>query len=389
MYNTSLPYAPVVATDRIVVLFPATPGNLSADTSTVAAAVYDIGADRWDTLPLGGSAPAPRDHAAVAWTGTEIIVWGGAAQGSQPTPTLLGDGARLDPATGRWTPMSNTGAPAPRMWAGAQWAASRFVVLGGNTQQSNPYTCDPNGSCAPAAPGATYDPATDTWQAHPSEGAPTLGPYPSVTSNGTQIVVWQNALAGGHAIYDPAANRWEALPDPTGLLASSRQPFRAWVDGDRFVAVESYAAAAVLDIGTLAWTRVAPAQLPATTGAYALTILGDDRFVGAMGRATYGPSVPGDLQGGWIGRVDAQNVRWEVAPLPVAGSPPSIIGTMAWTGERLVVWGGEQTVVDPTGSNGCQNPPPNTGCDPTTPTKNVHGNEGGLLAPVFAAAPVL
>ena len=129
------------------------------------------------------------------------------------------------------------------------------------------------------------------------------------------------------------------------------------------------------------WTGVPPAtQLPPATGGYAVSLLGDDQFLGMIGHAGPGVSAPGDVQGGWIGRVDAQQARWAVAPLPVVGSPPSIVGTMAWTGERLVVWGGSRTVLDPAGSNGCANPPPGVGCDPSTPTKIVYGSEGGLLA---------
>jgi hypothetical protein len=388
-YNTSLPYAPVVAGDRIVVLFPATTGNLAASASTVAAAVYDLVANRWTTLPLGGTAPAPRDGAAVVWTGTEIIVWGGSVESAMGTTVLLGDGARLDPQSGRWTPMAGALAPAPRMWAGAQWTGSRFVVLGGNTQEASPNTCDPNGPCDPAAPGGTYDPVTDSWAAHPNAGAPVLGPYPIVIWNGTSMVVWQNALPGGYGIYNPSDNRWEAMPDPSGLLSSATRPYHAWLDGDRLVVVESYDAAAVLSLSTATWAGVPPAQLPHTTGGYALPILGDaDRLLPMIGRATASITTPSDVQGGWIGSIDAQQARWEVAPLPVTGSPPSIIGTMAWTGQSLVVWGGSTTVLDPTGSNGCSNPTPGFGCDPVTPTKTVYGTEGGLLVPVFASAPL-
>ena len=51
-YNTVLPYAPIVVGSRIVVLFPASQGDLSTESSTVAAAIYDLAVDKWTTSPL-------------------------------------------------------------------------------------------------------------------------------------------------------------------------------------------------------------------------------------------------------------------------------------------------------------------------------------------------
>lgn len=52
-------------------------------------------------------APLPRSAHAAAWTGFEMLEWGGPG----PANTVLNDGARYDPALDRWTPMTGDGAP--------------------------------------------------------------------------------------------------------------------------------------------------------------------------------------------------------------------------------------------------------------------------------------
>src|SRR5436309_724673 len=47
-----------------------------------------------------------RVSSAVVWTGSELIVWGGWRVGGE-FGTRLGNGARYDPKTDRWAPMSD------------------------------------------------------------------------------------------------------------------------------------------------------------------------------------------------------------------------------------------------------------------------------------------
>jgi hypothetical protein len=53
--------------------------------------LYDPVTDRWEpTEPLG--APSPRNEHALAWTGSEALIWGGAG-----TLMRLASGARFQP----------------------------------------------------------------------------------------------------------------------------------------------------------------------------------------------------------------------------------------------------------------------------------------------------
>lgn len=149
--------------------------------------------------------PAPlkgRTGHAIAWTGAELIVWGGQGQAE-----IFADGAAYDPRVERWralapSPMS------PRTGAGAVWTGTELLVLGG---------WDHGG---PLDDAAAYHPLTNTWRllapAPPGltgalevqglwdgESAVVWAPYPS--PNGT-----------GLARYDPVQDRWTSLPTPPG-----------------------------------------------------------------------------------------------------------------------------------------------------------------------------
>src|SRR5688500_1312217 len=101
-------------------------------------------------------APSPRASYTAAWTGTELIVWGGVTDDT----TALASGARYDPATDRWTTISTAGAPAARFLHSAVWTGREMIVWGGANKDGV------------FGNGARYDPATDTWSALTATGAP-------------------------------------------------------------------------------------------------------------------------------------------------------------------------------------------------------------------------
>lgn len=80
------------------------------------------GVDRWGSI-------APTHGWTVVWTGSEMIVWGGAG-GNRPTVDF-NVGARYDPETDRWSPIPAQGAPAPSSGHAAVWTGSGMVIWGG------------------------------------------------------------------------------------------------------------------------------------------------------------------------------------------------------------------------------------------------------------------
>ncbi len=72
-------------------------------------------------------------HGAV-WTRAEMIVWGGqiAAFG-----TVTNSGARYNPAVNTWTALLTTGTLFPRVGRSAIWTGSEMIIWGGANNVTN------------------------------------------------------------------------------------------------------------------------------------------------------------------------------------------------------------------------------------------------------------
>jgi N-acetylneuraminic acid mutarotase len=86
---------------------------------------YNPAANNWTAVDTTG-APAPRSRHAAVWTGSEMIVWGG-ADGSN----TLNDGGRYDPAGNNWTAMSSVRALPSRQAHTAVWTGGEMIIFGG------------------------------------------------------------------------------------------------------------------------------------------------------------------------------------------------------------------------------------------------------------------
>jgi hypothetical protein len=78
-----------------------------------------------DTWELRTYAPSGRSAHTAVWTGSEMIVWGGAGA----TGFILGDGARYNPSTDSWMPIAATGAPRERLGHVAVWTGAELIVM--------------------------------------------------------------------------------------------------------------------------------------------------------------------------------------------------------------------------------------------------------------------
>jgi hypothetical protein len=154
-------------------------------------------------------APAGRWFHAAVWTGTEMIIWGGTADGF----TELADGARYNPATDTWTPLS-TSPLAPRWEPTAVWTGSEMIVFGG--AQVDNYLGDEY--WVSLGDGARYDPATDTWTTLSQIDASSSRTAHTAVWTGSSMIVWGGrflpdyTFLGSGAAYDPISDSWTALP---------------------------------------------------------------------------------------------------------------------------------------------------------------------------------
>ena len=113
-------------------------------------AAYSPSTGRWRLLP---SAPlSARVDQATVWTGTEMIVWGGYDQESTEASQVTANGAAYDPSTNRWLMLPASPLSA-RAGSVAMWTGAEMVILGGQSGQTA------NSSSQSYGDGAAYDPA--------------------------------------------------------------------------------------------------------------------------------------------------------------------------------------------------------------------------------------
>lgn len=254
-------------------------------------ATFDPAKDKWRKM-----SPSPltaRTASASAWTGKELVVWGGSD---------LADGAAYDPATDKW----RTIAPSPltgRSAAVVAWTGKEMVVWGGVTLDGNQAFTD----------GAAYNPATDTWRALPA--SPLSGRYtPASTWTGKELVVWGGNIPGSlpfadGAAYDPATDKWRALP--TAPVTARTATGTVWSGTEMIVWG---------GVGLQAPAGGSPLDLTLQT-AGSLTPLGDG--------AAYNPATD----------------KWrKLEPVPLLGRGFPIA---AWDGKGMIVWGGLTQVDSP------------------------------------------
>ncbi|HLG43210.1 MAG TPA: kelch repeat-containing protein [Planctomycetota bacterium] len=184
-------------------------------------AMYDPSTNVW-TAMSAKDAPTPRMYHTMVCNpaNNTLIVWGGAQSGAIKACAQLDSGAIFDPARNVWTgSTTTTGAPAPREGHTAVWSGSEMIVFGGaKGQPVRPELV----TLVTYNNGGRYNPAANSWQPLPVSGAPATVHHSAVWT-GTSMVVTGGvrlpAEAGYNlmpveeaAVYDPATNAWRPIP---------------------------------------------------------------------------------------------------------------------------------------------------------------------------------
>ncbi|MEZ4398861.1 MAG: hypothetical protein R3B06_02490 [Kofleriaceae bacterium] len=228
-------------------------GGRDARGHTGDGVAFDPATNRVRPLsPLG--APAPREDHTVVWTGTEMIVWGG-WNGDDRARNYALDAAAYDPVRDRWRPVTRAGAPAPREDHAAIWTGTEMIVWGGAVRPAPRRLAAPASETGPgparlgeaareaatddgdraaggqrgaatppdgrgAAPigpqqvatGGRYDPVNDRWAAITARAAPSAREDDVVAWTGSAMLVWGGRHGdhpvGDGAMYLPAADLW-------------------------------------------------------------------------------------------------------------------------------------------------------------------------------------
>jgi hypothetical protein len=182
----------------------------------------------WTELP---SPPKMRDRAATAWTGSELIVWGGYVYevgfGEGP---LSHEGSIFDAASRRWEPMAAAPLSA-RSSAASAWTGEEFLVWGGRSRET---CCRPSDTELFLNDGAAYDPSARTWRRLPE--APIEARAPLSVWTGEELIVWGNTdrtlRYRDGAAYKPSTNSWRRIVDGPIDLTDA---VAVWSGGEMYV----------------------------------------------------------------------------------------------------------------------------------------------------------
>jgi len=133
---------------------------------------YNPSTNTWTQTSTLGSVPSARFYHDAVWTGSEMIVWGGAG---------VVTGGRYAPATDTWTATpTGAGVPAPRSLASAVWTGSEMIVWGGYDAANNAL-----------ATGGRYGPAAATWTGTSiGSNLPTARARSGSVWTGSAMIVW-------------------------------------------------------------------------------------------------------------------------------------------------------------------------------------------------------
>src|SRR5581483_7594729 len=95
---------------------------------TLPSVRYHPETDNW--LPVSGeTSMGRRQSLSVVGTGREVLVWGGRLYGAGARPAQnFQDGARYDPQTDSWAPISATDAPEGRWGHSSAWTGTEMIT---------------------------------------------------------------------------------------------------------------------------------------------------------------------------------------------------------------------------------------------------------------------
>lgn len=338
-------------------------------------ATYDPVTDHWATIQP--SPLSPRTLAAVGWTGTKLLIWGGVGCQSGASCSLAGlsfrnDGAVYDPTADSWRsvsrgPLADAGRSAASacgfLSAGPPvWTGTRLLVWG-------EARCDASARSI----GAAYDPDSDSWSSM-SPAPITSRTLAAVVWTGTRMLVWgglTTSLRGGDiaaadgASYDPATDRWESIP--AAPMAARWQPSYAWVQrrlviwgGESGGNVQNLWGqggpphplpdGAAYDPDARSWQALAPAPLPARSDAVALATDGGQILVWG--------GVTGEVNDSTMDTIasdgalyDLASRRWQLLPPPPVPQPAEQVVSQAVpvavavaAGDRVILLAGPALV---------------------------------------------
>jgi N-acetylneuraminic acid mutarotase len=287
-----------------------------------------------DGMGIGG------EETVVGWVDGELIVWGGST-----CAFACAKGARFEPATNEWSPMSSDGATARAMAAGI-WAGRRLIVWGGVGNSETLTAGHPMLNT-----GDVYDLDDDSWSAlSQSTPPPPRARHQAFLVGPDKMVIWGgvSANAAGEtfgeflsdgAVFDLDEGSWTMIPEegaPKTIFASivsANGELIVWGGVDPETRAPSTSGAR-FDPVTMAWRTMTQVDAPAAQQGPAV-------WTGTEFLIWGGVESAGGEEQGPGGAYDPRSDSWR--PISTHGAPVLIGAAAVWNGRYVLVWGGDRT----------------------------------------------
>jgi N-acetylneuraminic acid mutarotase len=164
---------------------------------------YNPYMDSW-TATTATNAPTARTFHTAVWTGSEMIVWGGYIQ-LPGYSTSFNTGGRYSPVADTWTATSTTNAPSARVQHTAVWTGSEMIVWGGARFSGAP----------PFNTGGRYHPGTNSWTATSTTNAPSARSRQTAVWTLSEMIIWGGSSTSGltntGGKYNADTGSWTAI----------------------------------------------------------------------------------------------------------------------------------------------------------------------------------
>jgi lambda repressor-like predicted transcriptional regulator len=284
--------------------------------------------DTWTATSALNAPDARSDHTLV-WTGSEMIIWGGAFTDNEWH--FFNTGGRYDPATDSWTPTSTTNAPFARWLHTAVWTGSEMIVWGGSQ------------NTIPNIPGGRYNPTTDTWAPTSTTNAPTGRVHHTAVWTGAEMIVWGGYGWCGGSCRSNSGGRYDPNTDAWTATSTLNAPEARWLHNAEWTGSEMIVWGGTnetiyLNTGgrynpnTDSWTATGVPNDVLGRIAHAAVWTGSEMIVWGGVDSTFNDCNTG-------GRYNPTADSWSATS--TANEPQSRDSLAAvWTGSEMIVWGG-------------------------------------------------